>query len=427
MEALRVRNIKLFLLFRILFNARFYYPVFTVFFLDFGISLEEFAILNSIWAVTIVLLEVPTGALADSLGRRAMIRISSILITLEMLVLLFLPIGDEKIVFWGFLLNRIISGAAEAFSSGADEAFAYDSLKSRGLESEWPQVLKRLMRFQSLAFIAALLIGSFLYDASALNYVLGAEIVSAELSMRLPIIMMLGSCLVLLFASFSMEEIHEKKSKGFVNTAKTLLSNIAASAAWIRWHRSALMLITAGMIFDCVIRLFLTLNSEYYREISYPTWSFGILGASLSLLGVLMPTLSNWLVKNKSEVFNFLGLAVLILIGLVGISFLFPIWGIIPVALLYICMYNLNFMLSHYLNQEAKSELRATILSFKSLSFNLAYGLIGIIYSVLTNRIEAESTQEVFRSSLIYLPIFFLFFSLIYCAFFWSRGSKPRC
>ena len=42
-----------------------------------------------------------------------------------------------------FLINRIISGFAEAAASGADEALAYDSLKAAGQESRWGDVLER--------------------------------------------------------------------------------------------------------------------------------------------------------------------------------------------------------------------------------------------------------------------------------------------
>ena len=53
------RNIPLFIAFRVLFNARWYYPVLAVLFLDFGLSIEQYALLNVAWAVAIVGLEVP--------------------------------------------------------------------------------------------------------------------------------------------------------------------------------------------------------------------------------------------------------------------------------------------------------------------------------------------------------------------------------
>ena len=42
------RNLPLFIAFRLLFNARYYYPVFAVIQLDYGLTLPQFAILNTI-------------------------------------------------------------------------------------------------------------------------------------------------------------------------------------------------------------------------------------------------------------------------------------------------------------------------------------------------------------------------------------------
>ena len=63
-----ITNIRCFVAFRLLFNARFYYPVFTILFLDYGLTIEQFALLNSVWAATIVIAEVPSGALVANLN-----------------------------------------------------------------------------------------------------------------------------------------------------------------------------------------------------------------------------------------------------------------------------------------------------------------------------------------------------------------------
>ena len=147
-NVLKLPNIRRFIAFRIFFNARFYYPVFTILFLDFGLTLEQFAILNAAWAATIVLLEVPSGALADTIGRRNLVIASAGIMIVEMALLSLAPIGQMPIVFYLFLINRVLSGAAEASASGADEALAYDTLKDLGLEKSWGKVLETQMRFQ---------------------------------------------------------------------------------------------------------------------------------------------------------------------------------------------------------------------------------------------------------------------------------------
>ena len=62
-------------------------------FLDFGLSIEDFALLNALWAASIVVFEVPSGALADKLGRRRLVVFSSWLMVIEMAILCFMPIG----------------------------------------------------------------------------------------------------------------------------------------------------------------------------------------------------------------------------------------------------------------------------------------------------------------------------------------------
>ena len=103
-------NLRRFIWFRVFFNARFYYPVFTILFLDYGLTLEQFAILNIVWAVTIVLAEVPSGALADILGRKRLLVFAAVLMFFEMALLALVPIGPSRLLFIIFLLNRIFSG-----------------------------------------------------------------------------------------------------------------------------------------------------------------------------------------------------------------------------------------------------------------------------------------------------------------------------
>ncbi|NJL19474.1 MAG: MFS transporter, partial [Bdellovibrionaceae bacterium] len=163
------RNIRLFYLFRMCFNARFYYPVFAILFLDLGLSVEQFAWLNVVWAATIVVLEVPSGAVADALGRVRMLQLAGFLMVGEMVLLMLAAAeGAHAGAVFGLLLaNRVVSGAAEAMASGADEALAYDSLVAVHFEKDWERVLAKAMRYQSAAFIVAMLAGGYLYDVEA--------------------------------------------------------------------------------------------------------------------------------------------------------------------------------------------------------------------------------------------------------------------
>ena len=150
-------NLKRFICFRMFFNARVYYPIYALLFLEHGLTWEEFGILNGIWAITIICLEVPSGALADTLGRKKLMVFAAFCMLIEMLTLLLSPMNGGSLVFALFALNRIISGVAEAAVSGADEALAFDSLKDAGREKEWGQVLEKAQKFTSLAFFFAMM------------------------------------------------------------------------------------------------------------------------------------------------------------------------------------------------------------------------------------------------------------------------------
>jgi MFS family permease len=136
----------LFIAFKVLYNSRFYYPVFTILFLDFGLTVAQFSILNAVWAATIVLAEVPSGALADIIGRKRLLVFSSSIMIIEVGIISFVPKANPSIIFIVFLINRILSGLAEAAASGADEAIAYDSLAAQGDPDQWGRVLEILMR-----------------------------------------------------------------------------------------------------------------------------------------------------------------------------------------------------------------------------------------------------------------------------------------
>jgi hypothetical protein len=110
-------------------------------------------------------------------------------------------------------------------------------------------------------------------------------------------------------------------------------------------------------------------------------------------------------------------------------TFFWPIIGLLPLIILVAVIYLENFFQSHYLNRITDSQQRATVLSFKGLSFNLAYGMIGVLYSLLlwylrvqvsADRPDISSTQLenlVFVKSIAWFPGYFLLTILVVVIF----------
>jgi hypothetical protein len=378
------RNVRLFVLFRMLFNARFYYPVFAVMFLDYGLSMSEFALLNVAWALAIVGLEVPSGALADRYGRSLMVKLACALMVLEMALIAFVPAGNHALVLGAFLLNRVLSGAAEALASGADEALAYDSLVEVGRQAEWPRILEVMMRWQALAFTVAMLIGAAVFDPIFIQSIGGMFgfdwQVAKSLAMRLPVILTLGSALVIFFACLNLREAKLVTHQDTAEASGTM-DMMRQAGGWILRSPAVVSLLIVGLLHDSFTRVYLTVGSEYYRLIKLPEFSFGIIGSVFAAMGFGLPILSRWLAENRRQGFNFTVVAILNAIGLIGLGFAFPYFGLLFPFLMRIGMGFMNFFSSHYLNQLVDSRHRATVLSFRGLTFNLGYGLMLLVYA----------------------------------------------
>jgi MFS family permease len=387
-----IRNVRLFIAFRVFFNARFYYPIFTILFLDFGLTLQQFALLNAAWAASIVLLEVPSGALADTFGRRNLLVVTGVLMVIEITLLCFVPLGNANLLFAVFLVNRVLSGAAEAAASGADEAIAYDTLKNEGNAGDWPRVLEKQMRMQSIAYIGAMSLGAAVYDPALMQRVLsllGIDIqLTQNITLRFPLYLTLVFAVMTLLTTLRMQEqkgaeVDGERPDECPESVFQAFKLTLQAGAWILKTPFALVIIVAGLLFDNCIRMVITLMSQYFRLIGLPEASFGLIGSGLAVVGLVIPRLALKMVSKYSFSYNIGVMAVLALLGLIGMTFFFPIIGLLPVALLSAVMYLDRFFQSHYLNRITASRQRATVLSFKGLSFNLAYGLIGVLYSVL--------------------------------------------
>jgi MFS family permease len=410
------RNIPLFIAFRVLFNARFYYPVLGILFLDLGLTIEQYSLLNVAWAVAIVTLEVPSGALADVIGRKSMVVLASALMVGEMLLFAFAPTDRPTLLFAMLLLNRILSGAAEASASGADEALAYDSLPADDREKSWPRVLERLMRWQSGAFFVVMIAGALLYDptfARSVAKLLGSSWSPAPHEMvRWPVYGTLVTALACLAVALFLREPAMARSPDGASTLRLALRGIRDGARTVFTDRRILLVLLAALACDSIVRLFFTFEANYLRLIAIPEYLFGVIGASLGLLGFVAAPLARKIVAKASSPVSFGSVVALIVIGLAGAASATPILGVWVILPLGIGMDLLVFFVSHYLNLWAPPETRATVLSFRGVALNVAYGTAGLLFAGLTKHLReaapSGSENAIFGESLRWFPLAFI-------------------
>jgi len=408
-------NPRLFILFRIFFNCRFYYPVYAIMFLDFGLSQEQFATLNVAWAISIVVLEVPSGALADQFGRRSLVIWAAILMVIEMLILALTPVVDRNafeadpeglnhavfLLFFVFCINRVISGAAEASASGADEALAFDSLEPDDRNRRWANFTTQLMKWQSIAFIVVTLTGAAVYDPTLVNTVVGwlgfeRKFTQAE-TLKFPIYLTFGMSIATLIVALKMREPEEMRPKSDLPTFQSIRQGFRrtfAAGGWILKTPAALMLILIGLFFDSIVRLYYTVGSIWLEVIGYAPRYFGVIAVFGSLTGILAASLGARLIDRHSPNFNFRFVTLLVLGGLVSLAFPIHYWSVLFLPTFWLAMRLIHFFLSNYLNRVTSSENRATVLSFRGLTMNLSYGLITYLYGIQTAYLRGRLGPE---------------------------------
>jgi MFS family permease len=401
-------NPRRFILFTVFYNARAYYPVLAILFLDLGLTLDQFVLLNLIWAATIFLFEVPSGALADTIGRKKLLVTASVLMVVEMSCLLLAPRNGGAMLLMLCVINRVCSGLSEACASGADEALAYDSLPENERAGAWDKLLATTMRWRSVGFVIAMVLGGLLYDPVPLNRLLPASLhLSVDLAQRLPVAIVLCQALVCLAVSLRMVEPPRHASHDVGGTFRSAFKLTLETARWVFTNPKTLVVVVIGLTIDSIVRNFATITSSYYRLIELPEWTYGFIGAALGLLGWFVPGIAARLNQRFSTLSN-LGIAAgVALAGLAALSPAWPIYGVLPAMLLMTLMGYLGFTVSRALHAEADSAKRATVLSVKGLAFNLGYGLFSLGFSRLLAHFPDHPAGAALRSALTWqVPAF---------------------
>jgi MFS family permease len=139
----------------------------TIFLLDAGLSnLEAFAA-NAFFTAGMVLFEVPTGIVADSVGRRASYLLGTL--TLAGSTLLYVLLWRIEAPFWAWAVVSILIGLGFTFFSGAVEAWLVDALTATGFTGQLESVFARGQIVGGAAMLTGSVAGGFIAQQTSLG------------------------------------------------------------------------------------------------------------------------------------------------------------------------------------------------------------------------------------------------------------------
>jgi len=121
-----------------------------------GLTLFQVMLVNSAFLLAQMVCEVPTGVIADTIGRRASYLLAIATISISTLIYVVTPLVGWGIA--GFTIGSMLLGLGFTFQSGAVDAWMVDALDSVG----WTDPKERVFAWGSMAAGAAMIVGSLL-------------------------------------------------------------------------------------------------------------------------------------------------------------------------------------------------------------------------------------------------------------------------
>jgi MFS family permease len=356
------RDLRLFYGYRLLSAAYLFVPAQVKFFQERGLSWTEIFVLNSVFNAVLVVFEVPTGALADRVGRRVAMVLGSLSMAVAFLVYYF---GTS---FAWFVAAESVFALGMTLTSGPDSAYLYDLLKAEGRQRRYSAHEGTASSFKHIGMTVAFAIGGFL----------------GQRETSLPFLVAAGACLVAAGAAALLREakpvrgLREQKWGGYVPHMSRALK-LALRADRLRWA-----ILYSSLIF-ILLRVSLWLYQPYLADAGLKLGSTGLVFAALYGVAALC---SHNVQAIRARFRN--GSIYWVLPAVMGASYLLlgrfaTLWGIGLLVAQKAVDGLYSPLTKELLNREiADSSQRATVLSVESMVRRICFGvfapLVGVLY-----------------------------------------------
>ncbi|WP_409300608.1 MFS transporter [Peribacillus sp. SCS-155] len=354
-----------------LYAVRFFYnliPAYVIerlFWEQRGMTIQMVVYVEIVFAITVVLLEVPTGIIADKWGRKKMIVLGALLECLMFLILVF---ATE---FWHFTVAILLSGIAASSTSGSENALLYDSLLKIGKEQQFERYLGRLNVFDFIAAVIAALCGSFF-----------AGLYGFELNYWISFV----SMMVCIFFSFTLIEPNVITKS---DESMEIKVYIRASVDFFRKNPGVSIVVSAGMITGAAVSFMDEFWQLYLNRLEIPVVYFGVYSALIMILR-LPGNILAYVIKSRFRCRAVLSYVIAVFAaGFLYVSMTKGYTGLVAICL--ICLFSgiIEPIITGYLHHRINTSMRATIDSFLSLGLNLTvittglgFGYFSSIYDV---------------------------------------------
>jgi MFS family permease len=358
-------------------------PVIVPYFRKYGLSLEEVFKLQAIFALVLVLLDLPMGYVADIWGRKTCLVVASIINIISMTGLAMAHNFNQ------FAMYEIFCGIGISLYSGADIALIYDSLAQLQEKNINATALlgKRLFYLQ-LGEAAASLAGGAL----------------AVYSLDLPAKVNAVWVWIPFFIALTLYEPKRLKLD-----SRSHLKNIKYIYKSIFQHSRLLTFV----VLNYIVYGFSTLaavwaHQAYWNHLQIPIHFFGYLWAAYNLFGAFMGRYAQRLEKAIGPFSIVVIVGLLPIIGFAGMGLFGTLVGVLFGLCFPICRGLNQVLLQDAINSRVPSTLRATANSTASLGIRALFGLLGPSVGFMLD-------HQGFSKTFLWLSFSYVVIFLLFC------------
>src|SRR3954471_20074459 len=327
----------------------------TIFLLDAGLTnLEAFAA-NAFFTGGMVLFEVPTGIVADTIGRRTSYLLGTL--TLSGASLLYVALWQIEAPFWEWAAVSLLLGLGFTFFSGAVEAWLVDALAATGYDGRLETVFGR---------------GQIVTGAGMLGGSVAGGFIAQQISLGAPFVLRGAILLVMFVVAFRlMHDVGFTPEKG--GRPITEMRKIASNSIEYGWRVPAVKWLMVEALFTGGVGIYAFYALQpYLLELYGDPHAYEIAGLAAAIVagaqilgGIAAPWIRGLFHRRTSAllVMAAVGVVNLVLIGLAQ-SFA----GVIGLTVLWALFFAATMPIRQtYINRMIPSRQRATILSFDSM------------------------------------------------------------
>jgi len=330
-----------------------------------GLTLIQISLLESVVIGTIFLMEVPTGILADRIGRKWSIFFSTFFLMCAEFLFIF-----ARDFTW-YIVISFITGTAFAFASGAVEAMVYDSLPEDGRDDAMKRAMGRVNSWGQIAFFISPIVGAFIIgDASPDNFIP---------AIALTVLALFIGCII----SLTLVEPRGEWDNETQSAVQLFRDGISIVVNSPRLRRLALIIIFTVPFTGTLVTTF---APPYLTQNDVTPFLIGVVMSVGHLLGAFT---QHYAYKFEEWLGQRTAIAVLILLPGVMYWILALVAGPALTMLAIIVMYGTNDMkaplFSAYQNALISSRNRATVLSLINMFVNLFVAVFAPFYATLAH------------------------------------------